>query len=228
MRQVSSWIDLLLEQIEILFQDEYLIAINKPAGLLTIQDGYKPYLPNLKSQLDDQFGKVYTVHRLDKETSGILIFAFSPDSHRKLSMDFENRKIKKEYRAVIIGDLYQDSLTIDLPLRVNGDRHHRTIVDHQRGKPSITQINFLKFHYTNSVVSAFPKTGYTHQIRAHLSAINHPIVNDPLYNPHQMDDQNYPQRLILHAYKITFLHPFNQQIIELTAPIPSELSFLER
>lgn len=216
-----------MEQIEILFLDEYFIAVNKPSGLLTIQDGYKPDLPNLKSILDNQFGKVYTIHRLDKETSGVLIFAFSPDCHRKLSIDFEERKIKKEYRAAISGELRNDSLTIELPLRTNGDRRHRTVVDQKSGKPSITQINFLKIHNSNSVVSAFPKTGYTHQIRAHLAAINHPIINDALYNPRQIGNQNYPPRLILHAYKITLLHPFDQQPMEIIAPIPPELSFLD-
>lgn len=216
-----------MEKIEILYKDDYFIAVNKPSGLLTIQDGYKPELPNLKSILANQFNKVYTVHRIDKETSGLLIFALTSESHRKFSLVFELRKLKKEYRALVSSELPKEALTIDLPLRVNGDRRHRTIVDPQRGKPAITVITFLRKYNSGTVVSASPQTGYTHQIRAHLAAIDCPIINDPLYNPQSIDSEHFPPRLLLHAYKITLLHPFTQQTIEIIAPFPPGLHFME-
>ncbi len=216
-----------MEKIEILYKDDYFIAVNKPSGLLTIQDGYKPELPNLKSILANQFNKVYTVHRIDKETSGLLIFALTSESHRKFSLVFEQRKLKKEYRALVSSELPKEALTIDLPLRVNGDRRHRTIVDPQRGKPAITVITFIRKYNSATVISASPQTGYTHQIRAHLAAIDCPIINDPLYNPQSIDSEHFPPRLLLHSYKITLLHPFTQQTIEIIAPLPPGLHFLE-
>jgi len=135
-----------VNSLHILYQDQYYISIDKPSGLLTIPDGYDRNLPNLKSMLIDEFGSVWTVHRLDKETSGVIIFALSADAHKKLSVEFEERKIIKEYRALITGVLDSKNVNVALPLRVNGDRRHRTVVDQVNGKPSFIVINGLRSH----------------------------------------------------------------------------------
>lgn len=215
-----------MEALEFLYQDPDFLAVDKPSGLLTIPDGYNSSLPNLRSFLTDQFGRVWTVHRLDKDTSGIVIFALTADAHRALSILFENRKVKKEYTAFIIGNLPTGQMTIDLPLRVNGDRYHRTIVDQVTGKPAVTKVKLLNVYSIYSLISAQPKTGYTHQIRAHLAAIGHPILNDSLYGKPNAFISDSASRLMLHAGKLSFTHPIRENEIEINSPLPAEMARL--
>lgn len=213
-------------ELEILYQDLYFLAVDKPSGLLTIPDGYDSSLPNLRSLMTDQFGRVWTVHRLDKDTSGIVIFALTSEAHRALSMLFENREVKKEYTAFIVGALPTGQMTIDLPLRVNGDRNHRTVVDQVTGKPAETKFELLNEYSIYSLISAQPKTGYTHQIRAHLAAIGHPILNDSLYGKPNAFLPDTGSRMMLHADKLSFTHPLCEIEIEINAPLPAEMARL--
>lgn len=213
---------------EFLYRDDQIIAVNKPAGLLTIPDGYIKDQPNLKNLLESHFQKVMTVHRLDKETSGVLLFALTAEAHRDLSIQFETRKVLKNYLALASGVLSDEPMEIDVPLRVNGDRKHRTIASTDMGKPAITKIEVLSQYEFYTLLRVVPKTGYIHQIRAHLSYIGHPIVNDRLYGrtklpttcPFQSD------RLMLHAFNINFLHPTSHESMIIEAPTPCEFSRL--
>ena len=205
---------------EILFQDSSIIAINKPSGLLTIQDGYHPEFENAKSNLDAIFGKVWTVHRLDKDTSGIVIFALTPSAHKILCIQFADRFVKKEYIALVYGVIVENELTVDLPLRINGDRMHRTVVDQINGKPASTFLEVTQVQEKSTRIRVFPKTGYTHQIRCHLAAIGHPVLGDNLYQKGVGGESLEFPRLALHAHQITFRHPKNQSLMTLTAPIP--------
>jgi tRNA pseudouridine32 synthase / 23S rRNA pseudouridine746 synthase len=207
----------------LIYEDDHLVVVNKPSGLRTIPDGYDPTLPNLFGLLCQKFNRLWIVHRLDKETSGILLFARDAEAHRRLNHQFEKRKIEKTYHAIVTGTPLWDDKHIDLPLLVNGDRKHRTIVDHQQGRPAgsyaVVQARFM--HTT--LLSVYPKTGYTHQIRAHLAAIGFPILFDALY--HRSSDlpnpiMNTTTRLALHAYRIQFIHPFSNRVMQLDAPYP--------
>lgn len=215
---------------DVIFQDENYIAINKPSGLLSIRDGYQKELPSVKSSLDSEFGRVLTVHRLDKETSGVLVFAKNPIAHRELSLQFEGRKVNKKYLALIFGHPVENKFVIDLPLRINAGRKHRTIVDPVNGKKASTLILLKKILETTSVVEASPSTGYTHQIRSHLLAIGHPIVGDCLYmnQPNFMEGIGDSSRLMLHALYMQFYDSISDQIIEISAPLPPEFLLLER
>ncbi len=205
---------------EILFQDSSIVVINKPSGLLTIRDGYHPEFENAKKKLDTIYGKVWTVHRLDKDTSGIVIFALTPSAHKILSIQFADRYVKKEYIALVHGVIFENDLAIDLPLRINGDRKHRTVVDQINGKPASTLLEVMQVQEQSTRIRVFPKTGYTHQIRCHLAAIGHPVLGDNLYQKVVGDDCFEFPRLALHAHQITFRHPKNQSLMTLTAPIP--------
>lgn len=215
--------------LEIIFQDEYIIAINKPSGLLSIPDGYTIDLPNLQSLLKKEIGPVWTVHRLDKDTSGAILFALSAPAHREMSCLFEHRKVEKNYRALVHGLKVDNRFLIDQPLRVNGDRRHRTVVDPINGKPAQTEVILQKQLDSTAIIDAFPRTGYTHQIRAHLTYHGIPIVNDALYggNLSSLPISFPTDRLMLHALKISFIHPFSGQYTEISAPMPSELAGLE-
>lgn len=203
-------------------------SINRLA-FLPIPDGYHRELPNLKDLLNQDFKRVWTVHRLDKGTSGLVIFALTPLAHQNLSIQFEKRKIQKTYLALIQGVLPKDTLIIDTPLVINGDRRHRTVPNLLCGKPALTEIIKKKTSPYFTLVTAEPKTGYLHQIRAHLSFIGHPIVNDFLYGFKSLTNQYEfkVSRLMLHALSISLKHPFSEAEIVFESPIPEEFSFLD-
>ena len=207
----------------ILYEDNDLIAINKPSGILSIEDGYDKNKLNLRSVLREQYGSIWAVHRLDKDTSGVILFAKNEESHRQLNSSFSNREIKKNYRGIINGFPIWNSIEIDLPLKVNGDRKHRTIIDPSNGKPACTQINKITNCDNFTYVDIFPTTGITHQIRAHLSTIGFPIYGDSLYwrccevkKLSKADQSNF----FLHAKSIEFDHPFLKEQMIISAPLP--------
>lgn len=218
---------------QILLEDEALLVINKPPGLRSIPDGYDPSLPHLASLLQERFGRIWVVHRLDKDTSGVILFARSADAHRSLNQQFEERKTRKEYHAICMGMPEWETLVIDLPLRVNGDRKHRTIIDHQSGKPAKTDIAVLRRFGVFTLLAALPHSGYTHQIRAHLAAMDLPILKDPLYKSLKPETQVHiqaqrfiesvpMQRVALHAFQITFIHPATGEPRAVQASYPED------
>lgn len=209
--------------ISILYMDDQMVVVHKPSGLRTIPDGYHPDLPCLSALLTDRIGKVWVVHRLDKETSGLVIFALTSQAHRILNEEFATRQVIKTYHALITGLPAWVETTIDLPLRVDGDRQHRTVVDRAKGKPATTHITVIRTYLHTSLVTAHPETGYTHQIRTHLAALGYPIVGDALY--HSLTDRSKAApgpRVMLHASEVRLMHPITGQPIHWMDPLPPE------
>jgi 23S rRNA-/tRNA-specific pseudouridylate synthase len=128
----------------ILYQDEFLLAVNKPAGLPTLPDGYQRAAPCLIDLLNQQFDRVWVVHRRDRDTSGVIVFARTAEVHRALNIAFDAREVHKVYHAIVIGTPEWDERVIDLPLRPDGDRRHRTVIDAQHGKPAFTRARVLE------------------------------------------------------------------------------------
>ena len=210
--------------LSILFIDEHLLAVNKPAGLLTLPDGYDQLAPCLINLLKQQYDRVWVVHRLDKETSGVIVFARTAEIHRALNLAFDSRQVHKVYHAIVLGVPLWDEHTIDLPLRPDGDRRHRTVIDRARGKPAVTHVRVLERFASHGVphtlIEARPETGRTHQIRAHLAAINLPLAGDALYG----GKATLIERVALHACTIDFAHPVTHEPLHVEAPYPSDFT----
>jgi tRNA pseudouridine32 synthase / 23S rRNA pseudouridine746 synthase len=214
----------------IIWSDDSLLVVNKPPELRTIPDGYDLSLPTLHGILQAEWGKLWVVHRLDKDTSGVILFARNAEAHKSLNTQFEHHQVKKEYHALVIGYPDWDSYCINLPLKVNGDRRHRTICDPGAGKPASTSITVLQRFTDFSLLQAVPTTGYTHQIRAHLSSIGFPLIGDSLYRyPNRytgprLENPSLPvfSRTALHAATISFLHPVSAAPLSFQAPYPPD------
>ncbi len=201
------------ENIEVLYEDEHLIVVNKATGVKTHPnqpDETNTLLNDLSAYLGEKDEQPYVVHRLDKETSGAILFAKNPLVLPILGRLLEQKKIYRNYQAIVWGKLKQDC-TIDK--KIGRDRHdkRKRIINERQGKTAITYVKVHQVHKQTSEVYCSLATGRTHQIRVHLASMGHPVVGDPLYQ------NKKEKRLALHAYKIKFLHPFTQEQIEVIA-----------
>jgi RluA family pseudouridine synthase len=211
---------------EILYADDALLVVDKPAGLLTLLDGYDPAKPHLRGLLEPEFGRLWIAHRLDKETSGVIILARNAEAHRGLNIQFSNHDVEKIYHAIIVGIPPWDVKILDAPLRANVGRRKRTVVDHQQGKSAVTAFSVLERFQEHALVEAKPKTGRTHQIRAHLYHLGFPVLADPLYGEVQTGAEM--DRLALHAHSLIIRHPVTHEVIRFTAEYPEDVaSFLQ-
>lgn len=185
--------------IPVLFENEDIIAVNKPEGLASIPER-APEEKNVLALLSARYaGKVYVVHRLDKEASGVLLFAKNAPAHRYLNDQFSSRAVEKAYRVLVHGQMGEDQGVIEKPLRQFGSG--RMSVDPQGGKYSVTEFQVKERFDLYTLIEAHPATGRRHQLRAHFYSIGHPIVGDPLYGDRSV--QSSFARMMLHARKIT-------------------------
>ena len=190
------------DPIEIIYSDNSLLIINKPAGLLAVPGRGLDKQDCLVSRIYSQFPDALVVHRLDMATSGLMVFARGPEMQRHLSLMFSSKTIKKHYVAVVTGKLEHDSGEVNLPILADWPNRPLSKIDLASGKPSLTRYRQLSFSNNASRVELEPVTGRTHQLRLHMSAIGHPILGDILYgNAHSAS------RLLLHACALEFFHP---------------------
>ncbi len=202
---------------KIIHVDEHILVINKPAGLPVLPDGWDKGVPYLVKMLEDEFEKVWIVHRLDKVTSGVMVFARDAETHRALNLQFENREAVKVYHAILEGNPKWEEKIAKHPLRANVGHKHRTMVDPKNGKPSETRYKVIKRYQAGALVEAMPMTGRTHQIRVHAYALGHPLLGDPLYGASETD---LIARPALHARSLTI--ELNGKRNAFTAPYPDD------
>jgi tRNA pseudouridine32 synthase / 23S rRNA pseudouridine746 synthase len=200
---------------DILYADEHVMAVNKPAGLPVLPDGWDPDAPYLVKMLKTRHGKMWTVHRIDKGTSGVVLFARTADAHRSLNRQFELHEVVKVYHALALGSPRWDEHTARHPLRANVGHHHRTMVDPRKGKPAETAFRVMKRGAQFCLLECRPTTGRTHQVRVHAYALGHPLLGDVLYSAPPCD---FMPRPALHALALTVTHPATGESITFEAP----------
>ncbi len=206
------------EGLEILFIDNYLMAVNKPSGLLSVPGRGEDKQDSLISRVQLRYPEALIVHRLDMETSGILLLARDKETHRRLSRAFQERQVAKQYLAVVDGCLSESSGEVDLPLICDWPNRPLQKVCLEHGKPSLTRYQRLDYDAARDVsrVALFPVTGRSHQLRVHMLALGHAIVGDPLYACAAA--QAKASRLLLHACQLSFLHPYEGCSVNLHTP----------
>lgn len=230
------------EKPELIYQDADILVVNKPPNLLAIPDRYSPELPSLLDYLRTKFGEVFKVHRLDRPTSGIMIFARNEAAHRQLSLQFETRKVVKIYLALVEGILHPEEGSIDKPIAPHPTVAEKMIV-HPKGKPSLTTYKTVEHFKNFTLVEAQLHTGRTHQIRVHFESIGFPMAVDEIYGRRKEiyftdikknrvhlakfeEPRPLMSRTSLHALRLTFEHPVKEQPLTFEAPLPKDFRAL--
>ena len=220
-------------ELVILHRDEDLLVIDKPAGI-SVHPGAGRTTGTIVNRLLalgsplSVIGGVERpgiVHRLDRETSGVLLIALNDAAHVALSTDFRERRIHKEYLAVVRGRVPFDETTVDAPIgRHPRQRKRMAVTSAEKGREAITEFTVEAYYGTTTLVAAHPLTGRTHQIRVHFASIGHPMVGDVVYGPRR--DAYKLGRHFLHAHRLHFLRPADDASLDLVSPLPPDLQAL--
>ena len=194
------------DPIEILHEDADMLAVVKPAGLLSVPGRGEELADCLISRLAVTFPNILLVHRLDRDTSGVMVFGLTPHAQRSLSMEFETRRAKKTYIARVWGKLEPREDTVDLPLTVDWPNRPRQMVCHENGRPAVTDWRVVSYGENETRVRLMPRTGRSHQLRVHMLSKGHVILGDPIYAEGKASA--FP-RLMLHSEELRINHPEN-------------------
>ncbi len=203
----------------IVYSDSQILVINKPADLSVLPEGWEKDAPYLVRMLEETYEKIWVVHRIDKITSGVIVFALTAEAHRSLNIQFEKHEVEKVYHALVNGLPKWEEKITKFPLRVNVGHKHRTMVDNRNGVRSETRFKLLERYQASALVEASPMTGRTHQIRVHAYALGHPLLGDILYSA---PETNLIARPALHAYSLTLRHPETGKSLTFQADYPND------
>lgn len=205
------------DPLDILHADHEILLVNKPAGLLSVPGKGAHLADCLLTRVQAAYPEALLVHRLDRDTSGVMVFALTPPAQRHLGLQFEKRQVKKTYVARIWGHLDQKTGEVDLPLIVDWPNRPRQMVDVENGKPAQTEWRVLRKGENETRVRLMPRTGRSHQLRVHMMSLGHPILGDPFYASGPALD--YP-RLMLHSESLRLRHPDGGKGMTFKAPVP--------
>ncbi len=230
------------KHIDIIYEDDDIVVLNKEAGMLTVADRFQIESYHLQSALKKKYGEIYTIHRLDRDTSGVICFAKNAESHKIISENFEHREIEKYYIALVEGSAPEHGI-IDEPI-AHSESKPGTMKVHRRGKPSLTEYNKLSDFGLFSVLDVRIFTGRTHQIRVHLAYVGLPLFIDPIYGrrdnfmlselkgkkyrigKHTEEEKPLISRLTLHSSRLVLDHPTIGIRMTFEAPLAKDLKAL--
>lgn len=203
--------------LDVLHLDHEVLLVDKPSGLLSVPGKGEHLADCLLSRVQAAFPDALLVHRLDRDTSGVMIFALTPHAQRHLGLQFEKRQTKKTYVARVWGRIENKTGQIDLPLIVDWPNRPKQKVDHVEGKPAMTEWRVVRSSDAETRVRLMPRTGRSHQLRVHMAEIGHPILGDPFYATGPA--RAFP-RLMLHSETLQFRHPDGGKGMRITARCP--------
>ena len=204
--------------LDILYIDEDVLVVNKPSGLLTVPGKELKHHDSLELRVKIEYPNSFLVHRLDMDTSGVIIFALSKSTQRSLNLQFEKRIVKKLYEARVFGTIKEDNGFIDLPLIVDWPNRPLQKIDAKEGKSALTHWQVLDREGDVTRVALMPETGRTHQLRVHMMSLGHTILGDRFYG--NVAEINLANELQLHAKDLMIIHPKNGKKITFKAPLP--------
>ncbi|WP_264189474.1 RluA family pseudouridine synthase [Microbulbifer elongatus] len=191
--------------LDVVYSDAHLLVLDKPSGLLTVPGRDPAHRDSLASRAQKEYPDALIVHRLDMDTSGLVVMARGKEVHRALSTMFQNRQVEKSYLARVWGEPEGDEGEVDLPLICDWPNRPKQKVCFESGKPSLTRWQKLDSDGKTSLLKLIPVTGRSHQLRVHMQALDHPILGDPFY-AHE-EALAAALRLLLHAQELGFVHP---------------------
>lgn len=212
--------------LDIVYEDDYLLVVNKKSGMV-VHPAVGNYSGTLVNALMYHINKLSSVngsirpgivHRIDADTSGLLLVAKTDEVHNDLASQISNKTVLRKYIALVQGVILEDTATIDAPIGRDKNNRKKMAVTEVNSKNAITHIRVLERLKKATLIECVLETGRTHQIRVHLAYINHPVVNDPVYGYKKMDDKNFGQ--MLHASTIGFIHPITKKYLEFSSDVP--------
>ena len=212
--------------LEIIYEDEYLLVVNKPSGMV-VHPGNGNYNHTLVNALMYHCNKLSTingdvrpgiVHRIDADTSGLLLVAKDDNVHNNLAKQISEKSVVRKYVCLVHGVINEDTATIDAPIGRDKNNRKKMCVTGDNSKDAVTNIRVLERYNSSTLVECSLETGRTHQIRVHMEYINHPVVNDPVYGYNKIDDKEFGQ--MLHAKEIGFIHPVTNKFMDFKVDPP--------
>jgi 23S rRNA pseudouridine1911/1915/1917 synthase len=229
-------------KIDILHEDDAILVVNKPSGVLTIPDRHDQSLFNLYHFLQEKYGEIFVVHRIDRETSGILVFARTEEAHRNLNAQFQDRTVDKIYLTLVRGVVVAESGSIENYLGKHPSLPGRMMVVKTDGKKSITHWRVAERFKSYTLLETVIKTGRQHQIRVHCANMGHPLAVDEMYSKHTAiflsdfkhkykastleEERPIMARLTLHAHQLVITHPTTEERLTYTLSLPKDFTAL--
>jgi RluA family pseudouridine synthase len=228
-------------EIKIVHEDSSIVVLSKPAGVYTIPDRYDKKALNLYHYLKEKYGTIFTVHRLDKDTSGVIVFAKTAEAHKNLNTQFEKHEVKKLYHIIIEGTFRENEMDIDIPIAPSPVKKGLSMPS-ARGKESLTRLRVLERFRTATFCEVDLVTGRHHQIRVHCSTIGHPLLIDDLYGNKKefflssikrkfnlkknCDEKPIISRITMHAKHLQFKHPLSNEEVSYDCDYPKDFTAL--
>ena len=206
-----------MDPLDVVYLDHELLVVNKPPGLLSVPGRVALLADCLITRIQFEYPTALLVHRLDRDTSGAMVFALSANAQRHLGLQFEKRQIKKTYVARVWGQIEADTGTVDLPIIVDWPNRPKQMICHDTGRAAVTDWQVINRDRGETRVKLSPKTGRSHQLRIHMLALGHPILGDPFYGTLESQEAI---RLMLHSHRLRLRHPDGGEMMDFRAKLP--------